>query len=72
MTAAWQEECLSLPRVLGGGNLLYCLPTGGGKTLVAEVLILRQLLLLKRDVLLILPYVSLVQEKVGVALVELQ
>ena len=61
---AWQEECLRLPHVLAGGNLLYCLPTSGGKTLVAEVLILRQLLLRQRDVLLVLPYVSIVQEKV--------
>ena len=64
MCAAWQKECLSLPTVLEGGNLLYSLPTSGGKTLVAEVLIFRQLLLRERDCLLVLPYVSLVQEKV--------
>lgn len=41
----WQLECLKVDnRVLDGGSLVYSAPTGGGKTLVAEVLMVRRLL----------------------------
>ncbi|KAJ4268376.1 hypothetical protein NW762_002439 [Fusarium torreyae] len=62
----WQRSCLKGPGLLTGEkNLVYCAPTGGGKSLVADVLMLKRILEEKgTKALLVLPYVALVQEKV--------
>ncbi|KAM0618550.1 hypothetical protein ACHAP0_000486 [Verticillium nonalfalfae] len=62
----WQKACLLGPGLLSGEkNLIYSAPTGGGKSLVADVLMLKRVLEDKdAKAILVLPYVALVQEKV--------
>lgn len=62
----WQKQCLMGPGILTGEkNLVYTAPTGGGKSLVADVLMFKRILEDPNSkALLILPYVALVQEKV--------
>ncbi|KAI0400331.1 P-loop containing nucleoside triphosphate hydrolase protein [Xylaria palmicola] len=62
----WQKQCLFGPGLLDGSrNLVYSAPTGGGKSLVADILMLKRILEDRNaKALLVLPYVALVQEKV--------
>jgi len=60
----WQSDCLRMDGVLDGRSLVYCAPTSGGKSLVAELLLMRRLLFKGLRGLYILPYVSICSEKV--------
>jgi len=60
----WQAECLSMPGVFeGDANLVYTAPTSGGKSIVAEILMLRRILKQRQKVIYVLPFVALVVEK---------
>lgn len=61
---AWQGACLQLSGVLAGErNLVFAAPTSAGKSLVADVLVLRRVLGERRKALVVVPYVSIVQER---------
>lgn len=61
----WQSKCLLANELIHGkGNLVYSAPTGGGKSLVADVIMLKMVIENpEKKAILVLPYVALVQEK---------
>lgn len=62
----WQRNCLEGDHGILKGikNLVYVAPTGGGKSLIADVLMLKNIVENPdKKAILVLPYVALVQEK---------
>jgi len=61
----WQSDALNMPGVLTHGqNIVYCAPTSGGKSLVADILLARRLQNNKGCVcMVVLPFVSLCLER---------
>lgn len=59
----WQHDLLTQPEVRAGRNFIYSLPTSGGKTLVAELSLLRCVVNRRKSGIFVLPFVSLAEEK---------
>lgn len=59
----WQIKCLSNDNFTNGKNLVYTLPTSSGKTLVAEIALLKCVILQRKIAIFVLPFVSIVVEK---------
>lgn len=54
---------LKQDRVLQGRNVVYCAPTSGGKSLVAEIIALHRICNTGKAAMLVLPFVTLCDEK---------
>ena len=59
----WQSECLNHTALINGKNFIYSLPTSGGKSLPADIMLLRAAVEFGKKALLVLPFVSMCVEK---------
>uniref|UniRef100_A0A0R3RV18 Helicase POLQ-like n=1 Tax=Elaeophora elaphi TaxID=1147741 RepID=A0A0R3RV18_9BILA len=60
----WQLQCLNNEHLINGTNMIISMTTGAGKTLVAEIVMLREVIVRRRSCIFIVPYVAIAQEKV--------
>uniref|UniRef100_A0A8R1U210 Helicase POLQ-like n=1 Tax=Onchocerca volvulus TaxID=6282 RepID=A0A8R1U210_ONCVO len=60
----WQMQCLNDEHLIGGTNMIVSMATGAGKTLVAEIVMLREIIVRRRSCILVVPYIAIAQEKV--------
>eukprot|EP00850_Spirogloea_muscicola_P019963 SM000203S06139 [mRNA] locus=s203:219205:230833:+ [translate_table: standard] len=59
----WQVDCLQLDGVLHGKNLVYCASTSAGKSLMAEIIMIRRIMATNKKAIIVLPFVALSAEK---------
>ncbi|KAM3724296.1 Helicase POLQ-like [Dirofilaria immitis] len=60
----WQKQCLNDKNLINGTNMIVSMATGAGKTLIAEIMMLREVIVRRRNCILIVPYIAIAQEKV--------
>jgi len=61
---SWQEECLQkISSTTSISSAIYSAPTSGGKSLVADILMIRRLLFEGRRALILCPFVSICKER---------
>ncbi|CAG9535981.1 unnamed protein product [Cercopithifilaria johnstoni] len=60
----WQFQCLNNEHMINGANMIISMATGAGKTLVAEIMMLREVIVRRRSCIFVVPYVAIAQEKV--------
>ena len=61
----WQFDCIHSGDVLNGQNLVFCAPTSAGKSIIPDILLLKRVLACSKKALIVLPYISLANEKVN-------
>ncbi|MCP9258711.1 HELicase Q [Dirofilaria immitis] len=61
----WQKQCLNDKNLINGTNMIVSMATGAGKTLIAEIMMLREVIVRRRNCILIVPYIAIAQEKIS-------
>ncbi|KYQ90890.1 hypothetical protein DLAC_07761 [Tieghemostelium lacteum] len=59
----WQKELLCSDYAINGKNYVYSQPTSGGKTLVSEICLIKNIVSYKKKGMFIFPFISIVNEK---------
>uniref|UniRef100_A0A8R1TNR5 Helicase ATP-binding domain-containing protein n=1 Tax=Onchocerca volvulus TaxID=6282 RepID=A0A8R1TNR5_ONCVO len=60
----WQMECLKNEHLINGKNMIVATETGSGKTVIAEILMLREIIQHKKNCIYVVPFIAIAQEMV--------